>query len=291
MNQEVDLSKDPISVRTQYNIVLWILLTIWTCGLVIFVSRPFIFLTNGIITNIQPDTFFIFSSFTYVLYSYFIIFITGIFLVNQYKTRVAKIIYIIFGCICCVLSLVLIVQLTIYASNCNKNEYPTNPCNSEFFCCEFGSSVKECGISLYISPNCGLSLYSLINLNGNSTFIEFFVWIFVFLIIQTIIIYTQSIYIDELSSMEEFADKEHGKNDLIGKRMGLYNKNVYNSPKSFSNDTNGKDFIIMKIDNDLNLENQNLLHLFMRNGMAKLLNTMKKTRDRYTNGTGFKKIM
>jgi hypothetical protein len=282
MQKEINLSRESVSIRTQYNIVQWVLLTIWIIGLVIFISRPFLFLTNGIITNIKPDSFFIFVNFVYVIYSCFFVFINGIFLVNQYKTRLAKFIYIILGCMCSVLSLILIILSTIYTSNCNNIQYPTNPCNSEFFCCEFGSSVRECKISLFISPNCGVSSYSLMNLNPNSTFIEFFVWIGVFAIVQIFIIYIQTLYMDELYSPENFDEQEYNGDSNIGKKMGIYGRLMNVGKKQLLNNNNNKqDFVIMKIDNEFDLDNPNFLHNFLKNAMSQTLKIFKRTHDKF----------
>jgi hypothetical protein len=274
-----------ISVRTQYNISEWIMLSLWVLGLIIFTSRPFTFLSKGTISNIVPYDIFLWVNFLYLTYNYIIIYIPSLYIINQYKENFLKTLYIIICSIGYCLALILLVLLVVYSSNCNGKDYPGNPCNSEYYCCKFGSALRECNVDLSVSPNCAVSIYTLANLQANSTFVEYFVWVVFFIIIKSVVLYLNILHMEELNFNDQHDEEINTGNIGIGMKFGLKNQNNYNESKLKHN-------FIIKPQSQINIPDlHDMVHNFFKFSLNKITDKFKSLTQKYKQSTIYRKYL
>jgi len=167
----------------------WIFLALLSGSLVVFVTRPSLFLLAGLGsgTGLQPHAGY--RVLSYIFISSKLILIYLILIYNTYRTK-SPFGSFMFSCtlIVSILSgLGLFICCTVSAATCNEPNVPNNPCNSEFICCYLSSVMPACGlVPDYCNTPPAMSNPRVGPLKANSMFVEYFVWIGVFLILDAI---------------------------------------------------------------------------------------------------------
>lgn len=177
----------------QYNQILWVLNFILLILLVNFIIRPSLFIISGVLPEIEPSLLFKVANGAFVWALLLIVFINVFMLIMEIdlKNKPAKIIYTIINIFVFVIALCLIIYLSINATECNNVNIPDNPCNSNYYCCKYGSALPECQNIIFPTPDCNVPSFVLSNLIGNEIFIEYFVWVCVIAILTVGIFLTQ----------------------------------------------------------------------------------------------------
>ncbi len=164
-------------------VLQWICLFLFAASLVVFFSRPVLFLLAGLGsggTLLPPH--YGYNILLYISISAKIVLLFAIIIFNSYQTKAPFgefLLTIIIG-VSLVSGVALLICCIISASTCNDASIPNNLCNSYLWCCYFAHTA--CGGT----PNYCSTLPALTNprvgpLLANDMFIEFFVWIGVFL--------------------------------------------------------------------------------------------------------------
>lgn len=223
MDNPVENQND-ISQSKFWGSIQWAILLITLAILINFVIRPSSFLRQGLVSNIQPDYYFIVVNDIFIIANIVGIFVTSFYLIQQYKTLISSLIYYIIYTMIITLSIINIVILSVYASKCNTIDFPNNPCNSDNYCCKYGASISECQSNIFPAPICNIPISILNNLKANDIFIEYFVWICIILLFNGLTIYAFWNFVNSLNI--EMHGDNMDSNDELGQDTNFTNTNI-----------------------------------------------------------------